>query len=208
MKNNHQAPPPLPCLCQKNFLLPPDTIFACQDIWEIQCDKTVVYAWALQFWAEKANPPTGGKPHLLAGRMIELLEEMECYLSFEKDVFKGIALPEETPIIPSKGATPQSAQQTPAGTTIREATIEMTVKPPAEKRPPNKFPSWEKVLHLSRPIGAAGETSPLLRGPKKRLHSQSLGEGWFDKLKTRNQGCQQPSQNPLHLLTKQRSSSK
>ena len=73
VKNNHQAPPALPCFCWKNFLLPPDSIFACQDIWEIQYEKTVAYGWALQFWVEKVNPPTGGKPCLLAGSMIELL---------------------------------------------------------------------------------------------------------------------------------------
>ena len=65
--NDHQAPPALLCLCQKNFLLLPDSIFACWDILEIQCKKKVAYAWALQFWAEKVNLPTGSKPHLLAG---------------------------------------------------------------------------------------------------------------------------------------------
>ena len=131
VKNDHQAPPALPCLHWKNFLLPPDSIFACWDIWEIQHKKMVAYVWALQFWAGKVNLPTGGKPCLLVGSMIELLEEMECYLSFSnKDVFKGIALPEETPIIPPKEVTPQRAQPTPASTPIREATIEMTVEPP------------------------------------------------------------------------------
>ena len=32
VKNNHQVPPALPCLCQKDFLLLLDSIFACQDI--------------------------------------------------------------------------------------------------------------------------------------------------------------------------------
>ena len=32
VKNDHQAPPALLCLCQKNFLLLPDSIFACRDI--------------------------------------------------------------------------------------------------------------------------------------------------------------------------------
>ena len=92
---------------------------------------------------------------------------MECYLSFSnEDVFKGVALPEETLIISPKEVTPQSAQPMPAGIPVREATIEMTVEPPAEKRPLNKFPGWEKVLHPSRPIVAAGETSPLSRGQK------------------------------------------
>ena len=69
----------------------------------------VAYAWALQFRAEKVNLPTGGKPCLLEGSMIELQEEMECYLSFsDVDVFKGVVLQKETPIIPPKEVTPQS----------------------------------------------------------------------------------------------------
>ena len=98
VKNDHQALPALPCLCEKDFLLPPDSIFACQDIWEIQHEKMVAYARALQFWAEKVNLPTRDQPHLLAGSMIELWEEMKYYLSFSnKDVFQGMALPEEPP---------------------------------------------------------------------------------------------------------------
>ena len=153
------------CLCQKDFLLPPDSIFTCWDIQEIQHEKMVAYTWALQFWVEKVNLPTGGKPCLLAGSMIELQEEMECYLSFyDEDVFKGIALPEETPIIPPKEVTPQSTQPTPAGTPMKGATIDMTVEPIAEKRPPNKFSGWEKVLHPSRPVVTTGQIPPLSRG--------------------------------------------
>ena len=113
------------------------------------------YAQALQFWVEKVNLPTEGKPHLLAESMIELWEEMECYLSFSnEDMFKGIAPPEETPIIPPEEVTPQSAQPTPAGTPAKEAAMHMTMEPAAEKRRPNKFPGWEKLLHPSRPVVA------------------------------------------------------
>ena len=73
VKNDHQAPSALPCLCQRDFLPLLDSIFACQDIQEIQCEKMVAYAWALQFQAEKADLPTGGKPHLLEGSGIEAL---------------------------------------------------------------------------------------------------------------------------------------
>ena len=81
----------------------------------IQHEKTVAYTRALQFWVEKANLPTGGKPCLLWGSVIELQKEMECYLSFSnEDVFKGMALQEETPTIPPKGATPHSTKPTPS----------------------------------------------------------------------------------------------
>ena len=178
MKNDHQAPPALPCLCQKSFLPPPDSIFACWDIQEIPHEKMVAYTCALQFWAEKVNPPTEGKPHLLVGSMIELWEEMECYLSFSnEDVFKGIAPPEVTSIIPPEEVTLQSAQPTPAGTPAKEAAVDTTVEPTAEKRPLNKFPGWEKVLCPSRPVVAARQIPPLSRGLRQRSHSWSMGEG-------------------------------
>ena len=94
----------------------PDSNFTCWDIQELQQEKTVAYVWALQFWAGKADlPTTGGKPCLLVGRVVELWEEMKCYVSFsDEDVFNGIALLEETPIIPPKEATSESTQPTPA----------------------------------------------------------------------------------------------
>ena len=167
VRNDHQAPLALPCLHWKSFLPPPDSIFACQDIQEIPHEKMVAYAQALQFWAEKVNLPTEGKPCLLVGSMIELQEEMECYLSFsDKDVFKGVAPPEETSIIPPEEVTPQSTQPTPASTPVKEAAVDMAVEPAAEKRPPNKFPGWEKVLHPSRPVVADRQIPPLSRGPR------------------------------------------
>ena len=154
-------------LCQKNFLPPLDSIFACWDIQEIQCEKMVAYTYALQFWAEKVNLPTKGKPCLLAGSMIELWEEMECYLSFsDKDMFKGVAPPQETSVIPPEKVNPQSTQPTPASTPMKEAAMDMTMEPAAEKMPPNKFPGWEKVLCPSRPVVAAREIPPLSRGPR------------------------------------------
>ena len=169
VKNDHQAPPALPCLGQKNFLLPPDSIFACQNIQVIQHEKMVAYTWALQFWVEKVNLPTGGKPHLLVGSMIELWEEMECYLSFsDEDVFKGVTLPEETPIIPPEEVTPKSAQPTPAATPVREAVVEMTMEPPTEKRPPNKFLGWGESATPLQTHSCCQRDVPLIERPKEK----------------------------------------
>ena len=60
------------CLLQRNFLPLPNPIFVCWDIQEMQCEKTVAYAQALQFWAEKVDLPTGGRPCLLAESVKEL----------------------------------------------------------------------------------------------------------------------------------------
>ena len=153
VENNHQTPPALLCLCQKIFLLPPNSIFPWQDIWEIQHEKMVAYTHALQFRVEKADLPTGGKPCLLAGSVVDLQEEMKCCVSFSDEVvFNGVALLEETPIITPKEATTESALPTPANGPVKEAIVDMTVESTVEKKPPNKFLGWKKVLQPSRPM--------------------------------------------------------
>ena len=82
VENYHQAPLALLCLHWKSFLPLPNSKFPCQDIRELQQEKMLAYAKALQFWVEKANLPTQGQPHLLAGSIVELREEMKCYVSF------------------------------------------------------------------------------------------------------------------------------
>ena len=48
----------------------------------------------------------------LVGGITELLEEMKCYLSFsDEDVFKGVALPEDAPVIPPDEVTPRVPNQ-------------------------------------------------------------------------------------------------
>ena len=89
----HQAPPAPPCFLKKNFLPPLNSIFPCLDIREVQREKMVAYVQALQYWAEKTDLPTGGKPCLLVESVKELQEEMKCYLSFsDKEVFKDVTL--------------------------------------------------------------------------------------------------------------------
>ena len=167
VENDHQAPPATLCLCQRSVLLPPNSNFACWDIWELQWEKTVIYTQALQFWTEKADLPTRGKPCLLAGSVVELQEKVKCYVFFsDDDVFSGIALLEEPSIIPPEEATPKGAQPTLADPPVKEATIDVTMESTVEKKPPNQFPGWEKVLHFSRPVVATGQIPPLLRGPK------------------------------------------
>ena len=60
VENYHQAPPAPPCLCQKSFLPPPNSKFPCWDIRELQQEKMVTYAKALQFWPEKSQSAYSG----------------------------------------------------------------------------------------------------------------------------------------------------
>ena len=71
-----KVPPTLPCLCRKRFMPPANSIFACRDVREIPREKVVVYARALQHWAEQNNLPAKGDPHLLVRSVLELREEV------------------------------------------------------------------------------------------------------------------------------------
>ena len=109
----------------------------------------VAYAWALQYWVEKTDLPTGGKPHLLAESVKELWEEMRCYLSFsDEEVFEGMTPPEEMSTSPNKKAEPQSTAITPAVAPEVQAITKAAGELAAERKSP-KFPGWEKVLHPS-----------------------------------------------------------
>ena len=71
----------------------------------------MAYTRALQHWVEKTDPPAGGKPCLLAESVRELREELGSYLPFSnREVFKGLALPEETSL---KEVAPQSMSTCP-----------------------------------------------------------------------------------------------
>ena len=177
MENYHQAPPAPPCPLKKNFLPPPNSIFACWDIREVQREKMVAYARALQYWAEKNDLPTGGKPHLLAESVKELQEEMKCYLSFsDKEVFKGMTLLEEMSTNPVKEAEPHSMATMLAIAPEVKATTKAAGEPAAERKSP-KFPSWEKVLHPSQPVVAAGQIPHLSGSPGQRFHNWEMMTG-------------------------------
>ena len=60
IENYYLAPLAPRCLCQKEFLLLLSPMFPCHDIREEQLEKTIAYAQALQYWAEKSNLPMPG----------------------------------------------------------------------------------------------------------------------------------------------------
>ena len=49
-------------------------MFSCQDIREGQYQKTVAYAQALQYWAEKSNPPHA-RPMMPFGKVCDGVEK-------------------------------------------------------------------------------------------------------------------------------------
>ena len=129
----------------------------------------VAYARALQYWVEKVDLPAGGRSCLLAESVKELQEEMSCHLSFsDEEVFKGVVPPKEMSAILTLEADPQSTMTAPASTPEKEAIAGVAREPVAKRRSP-KFPGWEKVLHPSQPVVAAGQIPHLSRGPRLRF---------------------------------------
>ena len=167
---NLHAPPMPPCLGRQRFMLLAESIYACRDIREIPWEKVVAYARALQHWAEENILPAGGGPCLLAESVMEFREEVKWYLSFSnEEVFWGVALP--------KKEEDQSLKTLSANVPKAPCVSESTM----EKRGP-RFLGWEKVLHPSQLVVAAGEIpQPSKASSQKwdqfsspRLHQQSL----------------------------------
>ena len=137
VENYYQAPPALQYIHWKSFLPQPDPKFACRDIRELQLEKMVAYAQALQFWVEKANLPTQGQPHLLVGSVLELREEMKCYVSFpDKAVFSGMALPEGSLTMWPEETTPKNTQPAYVNSPAEEAAVKATEEDPPEGNSP------------------------------------------------------------------------
>ena len=59
----------------------------------MQPQKTLAYAKALQNWAEKAQPPTPGKPHQLVESVLELQHTMEPLTTFTNEEVLEDVLP-------------------------------------------------------------------------------------------------------------------
>ena len=110
----------------------------------MQREKTVAYACALPYWAEKTDLPTGGQPCLLAESVKELQEEMRCYLSFsDKEVFKGVTPLEEMSANSAEEAKPHSMRTMPAIAPKEQATRKASQELAMERKSP-KFPRGKK----------------------------------------------------------------
>ena len=198
VENYYQAPLAPQCICQKDFLPQHDSKFACWDIRESQLEKMVAYAQDLQFWAEKADLPTPGQPHLLVGSILELRDSMKCYVSFPNDaIFGTMALPDESLTTQSEKTIPKSAQPASTNSPIEEAALKVAEEeaasvvrplegpntsqipneePTRREHSPNQFPGWREGLHSSRLVTAARQILLISQNSKWRPYSKSSWE--------------------------------
>ena len=83
-EKNDYSPLPAAKWLGKDRLLPPqDPQMGSQDYHLGQPIKTLAYAQALQYWAERAKPLIPSDPHHLAGSVLELMWAMEPLTTFE-----------------------------------------------------------------------------------------------------------------------------
>ena len=92
-----------------------------------------------QVWAEKANLSTQGQPHLLVGSILDLREEIKCYISLpDETIFSGMALPEGPLTTQLEETAPKNAQPAYADSPAEEAAVKVTEEEPTRKeQPPN-----------------------------------------------------------------------
>ena len=88
---DYTVPPAPKCIQRKMFLPVPYLCLPCQDYHLKQPWRTLAYAQAIQYWAEKANLLGPDKPHYLVMCVHELRWAMKPYTTFSNcDVFKGL----------------------------------------------------------------------------------------------------------------------
>ena len=64
---------------------------------------------------------------------------------------------------------------------VGEAAAKITKEPTKKEQPPNQFPGWREVLHLSRLVTVAKQIPPISReAPSGDLIVKVLGRGWFN----------------------------
>ena len=90
---------------------------------------------------------------------------MKWYLSFtDEEVFWGVALPKKEE---------EDSPQTLCAADVPKA--HCAPEPAPEERAP-KFLGWEKVLHPSQPVVAAGEIPQLTKTPRLKVGSNQLSQ--------------------------------
>ena len=145
----------------------------------------VAYARALQHWAEKTDPPAGGRPCLLAKSVKELREAVKCYLSFSnEEVFQGVALPKKEDD-QSLETLPTDVPKTPCGTRAGHGE-EMSKVLGVGKNPTS----------LQTSGGCWGDL-PTIQGLKAKRRTNSAPPGWTSKASSHSIGDSHPIQTLL-----------
>ena len=186
--NDFSAPPALKCIQRKLFLLALDPRLPCQDYHQEQPQKTLAYTQALQYWAERANPPGPGEMCFLVRCVQELRPAMKPFTTFSDFAILEKAMPDHgTPEAEVEGAAqpgttltmqtpmPDTRPSTPPAVPANEPTI--PTAPPVttnnkEGTAGHQYPNWTKI-HPSHPVASVGHIPLSLGDLRQCCHSCS-----------------------------------
>ena len=108
------------------FLPVPSPHLPCQDYHLKEPWRTLAYAQALQYWAEKANPLGPDEPCCLVMCVHELRQVMKLYMTFSDcDIFKGLT--HET----SEAGAEEAMQPNPTESTLADDPAALMTAPSA-----------------------------------------------------------------------------
>ena len=181
ISNDYSLPPTLKCINRKAFLPIPDPWMPFQDYREGQPQKTLAYAQALKYWAEKANLPKPDELHLLVRCIHELRWAMRPFTTFtDGAIFRGTTM--RLGIL-EEGATEPSMTET-------TQTPMLERRPPTSPGEPATLPAEESDVSATAP----GEpTAELTSG----LAASSTPPG-TDKKVRESPPCELPSWTQIH----------
>ena len=154
--NDYSMPPTPKCGEKKLFLLAPDPRFPCQDYHEKQPQKTLAYAQAVQYWAERANPPHPGETCCLVRSVQELRWAMKPFTTLsDHAILENAKSDQGAPKAELKG--PAQSSTPPAMPTdepaIPTALLVTTNNQKGTKS--SEYPNWSPI-HSSHPVATVG----------------------------------------------------
>ena len=140
--NDYSTTPTPKCIERRLYLPALDPRLPCQDYCQEQPQKTLAYAQALQYWAERANLPGPGEMCHLARCVQELRWAMKPFTTFSDRAILEKAVPDHgSPEAEVKGATQP-------GTTLTMQTPMWDTRPST----PPAVPANEPAIPTAPPV--------------------------------------------------------
>ena len=120
--------------------------------------KTLAYAQALRYWAEKANPPMPGQPCLLVGCVPELRWEMKPYVTFMDDaVLEGVTPQQELPEGQTRESSPEETLPASIPKEVKDTQVEEMGDPPISQEAEELDTAEKPTDELAVSMATVGE---------------------------------------------------
>ena len=118
---------------------------------------------------------------LVAESILELKEEMKCYVSFpDKAITSSVVLPEEPSTTQPKDSCPRSGQTRQTDSPVEEATAKITEELTKKEQPPESVPWVEGgVTPLQASSCSLGRFLPSCEALNEDPVVEVPGRGWY-----------------------------